>query len=287
MLRLFIGFAIISVGTVICASCAITEPVVVVGQGGEIYRGMTTAALTGGSFGVTNGKVTCSGTFNDYDLSPTITIPATCTDGRTAVITATREANGLSGMGTIAVSDGSTWTFGFGSDAARVEREAYLSKLQTPPASSPPTEPTSPPSVSLACQGIGPRSIRMKADGGAYVVPVTINNAIKLDFVVDSGSADVSVPADVVLTLIRTGTINQSDFLGNRTYQLADGSSLPSPVFRIRSLRVGCMSVSNVTASVAPVRATLLLGQSFLGRFRSWSVDNKNHSLMLKEIKGN
>ncbi|MGH9772257.1 MAG: retropepsin-like aspartic protease family protein [Candidatus Acidiferrales bacterium] len=126
----------------------------------------------------------------------------------------------------------------------------------------------------------------MKADGGAYVVPVTINNAIKLNFIVDSGSADVSVPADVVLTLIRTGTIDHSDFLGNRTYQLADGSSLPSPVFRIRSLRVGCMSVSNVTASVSPVRATPLLGQSFLGRFRSWSVDNKNHSLVLKEIKG-
>jgi predicted aspartyl protease len=278
----FRNFVIAGATALICASCTVTEPVVVVGQGGEIYRGMTTAALSGGSFGITNGKVTCSGSYSDYDLSPTLTIPATCTDGRTAVITATREASGVSGMSTIAVSDGSTWTFGFGSDAARVEKEAYSAAPQMPRASSPPPEPATPSTVVAASQDIGPRSIRMKSDGGTYVVPVTINDAIKLDFVVDSGSADVSVPADVVLTLIRTGTINDSDFLGNRTYQLADGSSLPSPIFRIRSLRVGSVRVSNVTASVAPVRATLLLGQSFFGRFRSWSVDNDNHSLMLQ-----
>src|SRR5215469_1681814 len=69
--------------------------------------------------------------------------------------------------------------------------------------------------------------VRMQQEGGTYVVPVLINNAIKLDFVVDSGSADVSVPADVVLTLFRTGTIGKSDFIGEQTYVLADGSKLP------------------------------------------------------------
>jgi hypothetical protein len=44
------------------------------------------------------------------------------------------------------------------------------------------------------------------------VVPVLINDAITLDFVVDSGAADVSIPADVVSTLIRTKTIGPSDF---------------------------------------------------------------------------
>jgi hypothetical protein len=39
--------------------------------------------------------------------------------------------------------------------------------------------------------------VALKKQGGIFVVPVQINGAITLDFTVDSGAADVSVPADV------------------------------------------------------------------------------------------
>jgi tetratricopeptide (TPR) repeat protein len=52
-------------------------------------------------------------------------------------------------------------------------------------------------------------SIPMREEGGTYVVPVLINGAITLDFIVDSGAADVSIPADVVSTLVRTGTLKR------------------------------------------------------------------------------
>jgi clan AA aspartic protease (TIGR02281 family) len=123
----------------------------------------------------------------------------------------------------------------------------------------------------------------MIQQGGTFDVPVLINDRITLDFVLDSGAADVSVPADVVLTLIRTGTLTQADFLGEKTYVLADGSKVPSATFRIRSLRVGNHVLSNVTGSVADTRGSLLLGQSFLNRFRSWSIDNSTHTLVLVE----
>jgi hypothetical protein len=71
-------------------------------------------------------------------------------------------------------------------------------------------------------------SVPMRMEGGTYVVPVLINGAITLDFVVDSGAADVSVPADVFSTLIRTGTIRPSDFVGRQTYVLGDGTEVPS-----------------------------------------------------------
>jgi predicted aspartyl protease len=125
-------------------------------------------------------------------------------------------------------------------------------------------------------------SIPMRSDGGIYVVPVAINGAITLDFVVDSGAASVSIPADVVLTLMRTGTIKQSDFLGQKTYVLADGSKVPSQAFRIRSLKVGDRVLEGVDGSIAPVQGALLLGQSFLSRFKSWSIDNSLHALMLE-----
>jgi aspartyl protease family protein len=126
-------------------------------------------------------------------------------------------------------------------------------------------------------------SIPMQIQGGIYVVPVLINDAITLDFIVDSGAADVSIPADVVMTLMRTGTLRDSDFLGEKTYVLADGSEVPSQTFRIRSLKVGNRVLENVNGSVASVKGSLLLGQSFLSQFKSWSVDNGRHALLLSE----
>jgi hypothetical protein len=63
------------------------------------------------------------------------------------------------------------------------------------------------------------RSVQMRNNGDTYVVPVIINNAITLDFIVDSGASDVSIPADVFLTLMRTGTIQDSDFLRRSAHQ--------------------------------------------------------------------
>lgn len=124
--------------------------------------------------------------------------------------------------------------------------------------------------------------VALKKDGGTFGVPIEINGALTLDFVVDSGAADVSVPSDVFSTLIRTGTIKGSDIIGEDTYVLADGSKSKLVTFTIRSLKVGDKVVENVKGSVAPSHGILLLGQSFLERFKSWSVDNVRHELLLE-----
>jgi len=128
----------------------------------------------------------------------------------------------------------------------------------------------------------GATIVAVVEDGGTYLVPVSINDQLTLKFIIDSGAADVSIPADVVLTLVRTGTLTSDDFLGSQTYTLADGSTTPSQRFVIRSLRVGDRVLENVTGSIAPVQGSLLLGQSFLSRFNSWSFDNQRQVLILK-----
>ena len=125
-------------------------------------------------------------------------------------------------------------------------------------------------------------TIALKTVNGEFVVPVEINGVITLNFVVDSGATDVSIPSDVVSTLMRTDTIERSDFIGTQTYVLADGSELPSNTFIIRSLKVGNTRVENVTGSVSPAKGDLLLGQSFLQRFKSWSMNNATHDLVLE-----
>jgi predicted aspartyl protease len=89
------------------------------------------------------------------------------------------------------------------------------------------------------------------------------------------------IPASSHATLIRAGTVLTEDFLGTKTHRLADGSTFPSATFRIRSLKVGNRETANVVAGVAKVEGNLLLGQSFLNRFNSWSIDNQRQLLLL------
>jgi predicted aspartyl protease len=78
-----------------------------------------------------------------------------------------------------------------------------------------------------------------------------------------------------------TGTLTDADFTGTNTYVLADGSRVPSQTFRIKSLKIGDTVLENVSGSVASLEGSLLLGQSFLSRFKSWSIDNTRQILIL------
>ena len=128
------------------------------------------------------------------------------------------------------------------------------------------------PAAALADDGA--QTVPMEPHNGSFVVPVVLNDVLTEKFIVDSGSADVSIPEDVASTLMKLGTITAADLLGSKTYMLADGSRVPSQIYRVASLRIGSMVMRNVTVRVAAAKSDLLLGQSFLSRLKSWSMDN-------------
>jgi hypothetical protein len=154
------------------------------------------------------------------------------------------------------------------------------------PSSAPPYQiyaPTASTTAAVAITAETPKDeIQLKLHNGVFTVPVVINQAISIPFVLDSGAANVQLPAEVVLTLIRTGTLSEGDFIGEGSYVLADGSTLRSRRFIIREMRVGEHVVADVAASVGPaVSSDALLGQSFLAKLPSWTLDNKRHVLIL------
>jgi len=61
-------------------------------------------------------------------------------------------------------------------------------------------------------------SVPMIKKGDIYEVAVVINSSLKLNFIFDPGASDVSISPDVALTLIRTGTVTDKDFIGTKTY---------------------------------------------------------------------
>jgi hypothetical protein len=127
-------------------------------------------------------------------------------------------------------------------------------------------------------------AIPLLDQGDKYVAPILVNKTIMLRFVVDNGAPYVSIPEDIVATLIRAGTVDRADFLEGKISRLADGSAIPSTTFEVRSLTVDHTTVDNVLANVTPVGTDFVLGQSFLRRFSAWSIDSNNHKLILEKF---
>ena len=140
---------------------------------------------------------------------------------------------------------------------------------------------TTQPIAAIPNANVSTIAVPLKKRGSTFAVPILVNDALTLSFLVDSGASDVSIPEDVVTALMQTGTLRETDFLGEKTYMLADGSKRPSKTFCISSMKIGDRVVDNVLGHVNTAAGPLLLGQSFLRRFSSWSIDNDKNVLIL------
>lgn len=99
-----------------CTMQPVTIPVAVIGQDGKVLTGTNTVSMDEASFTVTNGKLTCGGSYRPDLRSITISMPVSCSDGRKGIVRATRDSI-LSGSGTVRLNDGYTADFLFGTAA--------------------------------------------------------------------------------------------------------------------------------------------------------------------------
>jgi hypothetical protein len=127
------------------------------------------------------------------------------------------------------------------------------------------------------------RTVTLRRHGGVLMVPALLDDSVSADFVVDSGASDVVLPETVLNELRKAGKFSDADFTGTQMVKIANGSIVQARTFTLHSLSVGNRVVTNLHASVAPAKATALLGQSFLQRFATWSIDNERQVLVLKE----
>lgn len=126
--------------------------------------------------------------------------------------------------------------------------------------------------------------IAMTKKNGIYEVPIVVNGSLKLNFILDSGASDISLPPDVVLTLIRTRTITKDDFIGSNTYRFADGTTAKSDIINLREIKIGSKTIPNVRGSISnSIDAPLLLGQSLLNRLGTVTLDYANGNLVIQQ----
>ncbi|WP_225769397.1 hypothetical protein [Inquilinus sp. Marseille-Q2685] len=106
--------SLLALAALALGACSVTVPVAVVPKTGPVMRGTATGSLGGGSFTVTDGKLTCSGEYDALDSSPTLQMPTSCSDGRKGLVTATRDSNMTDGRGVVRLQDGFEAQFVFG-----------------------------------------------------------------------------------------------------------------------------------------------------------------------------
>lgn len=151
-------------------------------------------------------------------------------------------------------------------EKAKQQKEQEQAKLNPTPASG----------------GSSTFTVNMTRKEGNLWVPVQINGAVAIDFVVDSGASLVTIPLDVFNTLRRSGTISDDDIIAKEKASIADGSEVTTYRFRLHKLQVGDKVLADVEASLMPKdSATPLLGLTFLSRFKSWTIDNNSGTLAL------
>jgi len=124
--------------------------------------------------------------------------------------------------------------------------------------------------------------IKLVKISGVYEVPITINNTIKLNFIFDSGAADVLISPDIAIVLSRSGTLTESDRLSDMEYTNASGVVELHERYNLKSISIGNRTIHNVVCGVSnSLEAPLLLGQAALSKFGKFTFDYDREILIL------
>jgi aspartyl protease family protein len=119
----------------------------------------------------------------------------------------------------------------------------------------------------------GKTEIDMIEENGIYKVPVYVND-VPMTFIFDTGASDISMSATEAGFLYKQGKLTQDDILGEAKFSDANGDISSGTVIKLRSVRLGNRTLTDVKANVVDnSHAPLLLGQLALARFGKISID--------------
>ena len=128
----------------------------------------------------------------------------------------------------------------------------------------------------------GKVTIPMEIDGGVYMISAKIND-VPMKFVFDTGASMISLSLTETNFLIKQGTIDGNDVLGEMQFVDANGDVSTGYGIRLRTVQLGDIVLHDVRASVVPNQtAPLLMGQSALQEFGTIKIDNKHRCLILE-----
>ena len=124
--------------------------------------------------------------------------------------------------------------------------------------------------------------VKLDETNGTFSVKVNFGT-LSENFILDSGASEVSLSNNLFIRLVNAKKILESDMLPDGLYKIADGTIISQKRVNLRELKVGAFIVRNITASIGNENSPLLLGKSFLDKFKNWSIDNQEQVLILSK----
>ncbi len=122
----------------------------------------------------------------------------------------------------------------------------------------------------------------VKTESNVYEIPIKINNVLNINFIMDTGASELFITADVILTLLRTRTITDSDILDGGYYTDAQGNVNYNVRFNIKEIEIGGYKITNVAAGIADkLEANNLLGQNVLIQLKKFTIDFENETFTI------
>lgn len=124
--------------------------------------------------------------------------------------------------------------------------------------------------------------IHFKPDlGGTYEIGSKING-LPLNMTFDTGASDILISQTEVDFMLKNGFLNNSDFTGEKVYELANGSLETSKTLILKKVEFGGLTLKNVRAGVTKNKnAGMLFGQSAMSRYGKITIDNNKKVIII------
>lgn len=133
----------------------------------------------------------------------------------------------------------------------------------------------------------GQTTLKLKKDGGIYLVPCKING-LDFDLYFDTGASLVSLSLKEAKQLIAAGKLKVDDIIGKTQMTIANGQFVNGTIILIRELRVGDLILKDIEAVITESQtAPLLLGQSAINKFGEFTFDYSTETLKINKFPNN
>lgn len=116
--------------------------------------------------------------------------------------------------------------------------------------------------------------------GNSLMIP-SIMNGYNVKIMYDRNDRGLIFSLAEAQRLLQTGAIEKSDFIGDANVILAEGSIKDKAVFKIKEMRIGQQTASNVEATVShKITEGVIMGESTISMFGRFKLDENNKQLI-------
>lgn len=118
-------------------------------------------------------------------------------------------------------------------------------------------------------------TIPLKSKGsGTYEITCKIND-LALNLIFDTGASDISISQTEVQFMLKNNYLSYNDIIGTKRYMDANGDIEVGTTVIFKTVNFGGLILHNVKAAVVHNKnAPLLFGQSALGKYGKFTIDN-------------